>query len=85
MDYVKLIAELGFPIACVVALASFVFLLYKDSKKRETDLRQEIKESQVINAKFAEVLNKYDNKLEKISDKIDEIQQDIIILTDRLE
>lgn len=85
MDYVKLIAELGFPIACVVALAAFVFLLYKDSKKRETDLRQEIKESQVINAKFAEVLNKYDNKLEKISDKIDEIQQDIIVLTDRLE
>lgn len=85
MDYVKLIAELGFPIACVIALAVFVFILYKDSKQREADLRQEIKESQTINAKFADVLTKYDNKLENISQKVDEIQQDIIILTDRLE
>lgn len=85
MDIVKIILELGFPIACVLVMAVFIHELYKDSVAREDNLNKQIKESQEINAKFAEVLTKYDSKLDSINDKLDEIAQDVIILTDRLD
>lgn len=83
--YIKIILEVGFPIFACLMLGFFIYQLYKDSKKREKDLREEIKTCQENNTKFAEVLSKYDAKLEKISSTVEEIQQDIIVLTDRLE
>lgn len=83
-----LIANNGFPIACVLALGWFVFKFYTDSTKqsiqRENELMTFIKEEQVqmqslvaTNAEFVEVLNCYKSDIEKIKHDVSDIKVEL--------
>ena len=68
MDWVEVISTLGFPIACVVALYSFVWVLYKASVAREERLMD-------VNEKAIATIAKY-------ADRLDEIQKDVQVIKD---
>lgn len=80
---VELISTVGFPIACVLALGLFIWRIYKASEAREAELRIEIKENQAINAEAIKTLALYAERLDVIQTDIEEIKEDIIILTDK--
>lgn len=92
---VELINTIGFPIACVFGMAWFIFTFYKNytaevkanmeslqnsSAEREEKLYAEIRENREINGKFAEIIAKYDTKLDEIITDVKEIKEDIIEL-----
>ncbi len=82
--FVELISTLGFPIACVVAMGWFIFKIYNQSISRENELRDEIKENQKINGKFAEIINRHSVELGEIKTDVKEIKEDLIVLTEKM-
>lgn len=82
--FVELIGSVGFPIACVVAMGWFIFKLYNQSITRENELREEIKENQKINGKFAEIINRHSVELGEIKNDVKEIKEDLIVLTEKM-
>lgn len=82
--FIELISTLGFPIACVIALGWFVYKIYTQSITRENELREEIKENQKINGKFAEIINRHSLELGEIKIDVKEIKEDIITLTEKI-
>lgn len=89
MDLVKVLLEaipsVGFPIAIAIAMAVFIYKIYKASEKREESLVTEIKETREINAQAIGTIAKYADSLETIKGDIGEIKTDIIILTTKVE
>ena len=75
----ELIATLGFPIVCVIALGIFVFKLWQQSVKREEKLMNEITENRVVNTKFAEIIAKYEITLDEMKTDIREIKDTLQI------
>ena len=84
ITFVELITTVGFPIACVIAMAWFIYKIYQKSIDREEELRDEIKENQKINGKFAEIINRYSLELGEIKNDVKEIKEDIIIITEKM-
>ena len=82
--FVELIGSVGFPIACVIAMGWFIYKIYQKSLDRENELRDEIKENQKINGKFAEIINRYSLELSEIKADVKEIKEDIVILTEKI-
>lgn len=82
--FVELIGSVGFPIACVIALGWFIYKVYNQSIERENELREEIKESQKINSKFADIINKHSEELKEIKEDVKVIKDDMIILTEKI-
>lgn len=82
--FVELISTLGFPIVCVIAMGWFIFKIYNQSVKREDELREEIKENQKINGKFAEIINRYSLEIGEIKSDVKEIKEDIIYITEKI-
>lgn len=95
---VEIFPTVGFPIICCGALAWFIYKFYQDSQKqnqenmiavqakcqeREDKLYSFMEKQQVINADFAEIIAKYDIKLEEIRDDIVTIKTDIGVLTNK--
>lgn len=78
------ITTLGFPIVCVIAMGWFIYQIYKKSIDRENELREEIKENQKINGKFAEIINRYSLELGEIKQDIREIKDDVLIIADKV-
>jgi septal ring factor EnvC (AmiA/AmiB activator) len=93
--WVNVISTLGFPIACVIALAAFIFHIYKQTtkenvanmekvqarcKEREDKLYAELAKSQEVNGKAIETIAKYAEKLDVIQKDIGEIKTDITII-----
>ena len=76
---VELIASLGFPIACVLALGFFVYKLWQQSVKREEKLIEEITENRVVNAKFAEIIAEYKTTLGEIKTDVKDIKETLHI------
>ena len=74
----ELIATLGFPIACVIALGVFIFKIYTDGKTREEKLYSFLEDTAAINAKFAEIIARYETKLDEIKADVKDIKTDII-------
>lgn len=70
----ELIATLGFPIVCVLALGIFVFKLWQQSVTREEKLMEEITENRVVNTKFAEIIAKYEVTLDEMKTDIKDIK-----------
>lgn len=70
----ELIATLGFPIVCVLALGIFVYKLWQQSVTREERLMNEITENRVINTKFAEIIAQYEVELGEIKVDIKDIK-----------
>ena len=96
----SLITSLGFPIACVIGLACFVVYVIKtvntqnqkhlenlqsECKEREEKLYEQIKENTAINGKFAEIIAKYDTKLDNIEHDVKDIKHDITVIKTRSE
>lgn len=70
----ELIATLGFPIVCVLALGIFVFKLWQQSVQREEKLMSEITENRLVNTKFAEIIAKYEITLDEMKTDIKDIK-----------
>ena len=70
----ELIATLGFPIACVIALGIFVFKLWQQSVSREEKLMEEITENRLVNTKFAEIIAQYEITLGEIKTDVKDIK-----------
>ena len=100
MEFVELITNVGFPIACVIALGYFAFYMVKKSneenkanmeqvqarcKEREEKLYIEIKENREINAQAIATTAHYAERLDDIQEDIKEIKTDITILTAKTE
>lgn len=90
--FVELISEIGFPIACVIALGYFIFVTFQkfmaDSKsnmeavqarckEREEKLYEMLTESRAINEKALETIAHYAEKLDVIQADISTIKTDI--------
>ena len=71
---IELIPTLGFPIVMVIALGFFVYKLWQQSVERENKLMAEITENRVINQQFAEIIGKYEVKLDEIKTDVREIK-----------
>lgn len=84
ITFVELITTVGFPIACVIAMGWFIYKIYQKSIDRENELREEIKENQKINSKFAEIINRYSLELGEIKEDVKEIKEDLIIITEKI-
>ena len=94
-EWVNVISTLGFPIACVIALAAFIFHIYKQTtkenianmekvqarcKEREDKLYTELAKSQEINSKAIATIAHYAEKLDVIQKDISDIKTDITII-----
>lgn len=83
MDWIKVIVEVGFPIAACVALAWFVWHLYKASEKREEKLMDALGESRNINAQFASICQTYTSKLDSIEQDVKVIKDDVVSIMNK--
>lgn len=67
MEYVQiiqeLIANLGLPVALVVGMGLFIFIIYKQSVKRED--------------KLMEIITTSTTALEKISERLSTVEEDV--------
>ena len=83
--FTPLIAEIGFPIVCCIALGIFVWKMFEklssQSEKREEKLVAVITTAQKTNedltktnAEFVEVLRTYKNDLDDIKEDVSEIK-----------
>ena len=92
MSLIDLIPSLGFPIVCVIGMGCFIFYIFKvmneqnsttmtqvqeRCQKREDKLYDEITEGRQINGQFAELIGKYDSKLDDIKDDVRDIKEDV--------
>lgn len=75
----ELIATLGFPIVCVLALGIFVFKLWQQSVIREEKLMGEITENRLVNTKFAEIIAGYEITLGEIKTDVKDIKDSLHI------
>ena len=69
-----LITTLGFPIALVIAMGWFIYLLWKQSAKRETKLYEELAECRKVNKTAIETLALYAERLNVIESDVKEIK-----------
>lgn len=77
----ELITSLGFPIALVIAMAYFIYKIYKKSEEREDKLMDSLKECRAVNADAIATIGKYAGTLDTIQKDIADIKTDITILT----
>lgn len=77
---VELITNLGFPMACVIAMGAFILKIYKKSEDREDKLMFEIEENRKINADAIATIGKYASSIDEIKHDISEIKNDITII-----
>lgn len=93
-----LITNVGFPIACVVGLAFFLWKMWNkaqsQNEKREEKLYNEISEGRRINEKFADIIKDFsikvgdiDTKVGNVDNKVNEIDSKLnkIIAYDKQE
>lgn len=80
-QFTALISSFGFPVACVCALGYFIWYFFKqtkeESQQRENNLMDFLKRSQEINAEFAEIIAKYEVKLDEIKKDIEDIKDEV--------
>lgn len=76
-----LIAGVGFPIFCVLALGFFGYKVWvksqEQNEKREERSYQMLGDFKASLDKFGDVLAKYDAKLSNVEIKVDSIQNDV--------
>lgn len=96
--FLEMLPTVGFPIACVVAMGIFIFIIYRNTtkenkenmekvqarcKEREEKLYEEIKENREVNAQAIATIAKYAEKLEVIQNDISEIKTEVAIIANR--
>lgn len=83
MEWTQFISEFGFPISTCIALAWFVWNLYKASERREEKLMNELGESRKINAQFASICQTYTTKLDSIEHDVKVIKDDVVSIMNK--
>ena len=81
---VELISSFGFPIAVVIALGAFVWIIYKQSVERENKLMAEITENRLVNEKAVETIAKFAERFTHIEEDVAEIKSDVILIKDKV-
>lgn len=81
---VELISTIGFPMVAVIAMAWFVFKIYKKSEEREDKLMKELQECRVVNAKAIETITLYAERLTHIEENITEIKEDVVLIKEKM-
>lgn len=81
----NLIANLGLPVAMVVAMGLFIFKLWKQSAEREKTLYNELAECRAVNEKAIATIATYSGKLDAIQEDVKVIKEDMVLITERLE
>ena len=74
-EIVELITNVGLPIALVIVMGYFIWVLYKQSVTREEKLMNEIAENRKVNDKAIETLTVYAERLGVIETEVKEIKQ----------
>ena len=74
-DIVNLITNLGFPIVCVIACASFINYIIK-AERSENQKREE---------KYIETINKFSDVLEKVNDNLSAINKRLEYFENKLD
>ncbi len=82
MDIMDIITSLGFPVACVVSCAWFIYTMYKNEVKDKERLYEQLATSNINNANMANVLAKTTVVLDAISIDIKNMQNDIQSIKD---
>lgn len=72
--FVGLITNLGVPVAAMIAMAWFIYTIYKRSEQREDELRNQITEFQRVNAQAIETLTLYAERLTIIESDVKDIK-----------
>ena len=80
----ELIASLGFPIVCVLALGIFVYKLWQQSVTREEKLMAEITENRLVNEKAIETIAQFSGRFTKIEEDISTIKSDVSSIKETL-
>lgn len=75
--FTELISTLGLPVALVIAMAIFIFKLWKQSVEREKLLMAEITENRLVNEKAIETITLYAERLGHIETDLTEIKNDV--------
>ena len=90
-----LISTVGFPIACAIAMAWFIYQIFLKTtaqqeanmekvqarcKEREEKLYAEIEKNRKVNEKAIETIAQYAGRLETIQNDISEIKTDITVI-----
>ena len=93
--WLEIISTIGFPIASAVAMAAFIFHIYKQTtkenaenmekvqarcKEREDKLYNELAKSREVNGKAIETIARYAEKIDVIQKDISDIKTDIAII-----
>ena len=81
----ELIATLGFPIVCVLALGFFVWKIYQQSVKREETLMNEIAENRMVNKQAIETIALYAERLTHIEEDIATMKSDVTVIKDKVQ
>lgn len=81
---VELISALGFPIAMVLALAWFIFQIYKKSEQREDTLMAEIAATRQVNAEAISTIGKFAENLETIKHDITDIKEEVNDISEKI-
>ena len=76
--WVELISQLGFPIALVIAMAFFIWTIYKQSVVREEKLTEQIAKNQEVIKEAVETLAVYNQRLGNIESDVKTIKENII-------
>lgn len=87
--FIEAVGAVGFPVACVIVLGLFIFKIYTDTNKqnnesmermsarcqeREDKLYAQIERQNNINAKFAEIIARYEVDLDEIKNDVRDIK-----------
>lgn len=87
--FLELLSSVGFPIACVIALAVFCWKMFEklttDQKEREDKLYQEIGECRIVNKEAIATISKYAERLDTIQNDVSEIKTDITVIKTKIE
>lgn len=76
--WVELISQLGFPIALVIAMAFFIWTIYKQSVVREEKLNEHLAKNQEVIKEAVETLAVYNQRLGNIESDVKTIKENII-------
>lgn len=93
--FTTLISDIGFPIACVIAMGYFVWTFFNKivtqneknmeavqsrCKEREEKLYEMLTESRVVNERALETIAHYAEKLDTIQSDVSKIKTDVVTI-----
>lgn len=85
----NIISSVGFPIACAIALAVFIWkiviITVNNQKEREDKLYNELAECRSVNEKAIATIAQYADSLSTIKQDVGHIKNDITIINTKLD